>query len=366
MPNSIGLYIHIPFCKNKCPYCDFYSVKISEKMLDEYVAKLLDKIKYWSEKCDKSLKTIYFGGGTPSVLGAERLCGILNAVKKDFNIKKDAEITIEVNPDSGKTIDFDLLRENGFNRISVGMQSAVDKELKELGRIHTAEEAKLTVERAKKAGINNISLDLMMGIPFQTKESLKESIEFCKDCSVTHISSYILKIEENTLFAKIKDALSLADEDEQADLYLYAVELLENLGYKQYEISNFAIDGFESRHNTNYWKCEEYIGIGPSAHSFFEGKRFYYGRSFEDFYDNKIIYDCDGGDEDEYIMLSLRLKSGLNFDEFKNRFQKNISSALIIKAEKYIKLGFMTKTQNGVAFTPKGYLVSNSIIAELI
>ena len=259
-----------------------------------------------------------------------------------------------------------MLRDNGFNRISVGMQTAVDIELKELGRIHTADEAKLTVEKARKAGINNISLDLMMGIPFQTKESLKESIEFCKNCGVTHISSYILKIEENTRFAKIKDTLSLADEDEQADLYLYAVESLENLGYKQYEISNFAVEGFESRHNTSYWKCEEYIGIGPSAHSFFEGKRFYYGRSFEDFYDNKIIYDCDGGDEGEYIMLSLRLKSGLNFEDFKDRFKTDIPYDIIRKAERYVKLGFMIKTQKSLAFTPKGYLVSNSIIAELL
>lgn len=366
MQNSIGLYIHIPFCKNKCPYCDFYSIRITEKMLDEYVTEVIDKIKYWSEKCAKTLKTIYFGGGTPSVLGAQRLCEILVAIKNNFKIEESAEITVEVNPDSGKTIDFDLLKENGFNRISVGMQSAVDRELKELGRIHTADEAKLTVERARKAGINNISLDLMMGIPFQTKESLKESIEFCKECKVTHISSYILKIEENTRFAEIKDTLSLADEDEQADLYLYAVELLENSGYKQYEISNFANEGFESRHNTAYWKCEEYIGIGPSAHSFFEGKRFYYGRSFQDFYDNKIIYDCDGGDEDEYIMLSLRLKSGLNFDEFKDRFQKEVSPYILKKAEKYIKLGFMSKTQDSLAFTPKGYLVSNFIIAELL
>ncbi|MEE1062001.1 MAG: radical SAM family heme chaperone HemW [Ruminococcus sp.] len=366
MQSSIGLYIHIPFCKNKCPYCDFYSVKITETLLDEYVAELTDKIKYWSEKCDKALKTVYFGGGTPSVLGAERLCEILNEIKKNFEVEESAEITVEVNPDSGKTIDFSLLKENGFNRISVGMQTAVDRELKELGRIHSADEARLTVERAKKAGIGNISLDLMMGIPFQTKDSLKESIEFCKNCGVTHISSYILKIEENTRFAKIKDTLSLADEDEQADLYLYAVELLESSGFMQYEISNFAIKGFESRHNTSYWKCEEYIGIGPSAHSFFEGKRFYYGRSFDDFYENKIIYDCDGGDEAEYIMLSLRLKSGLNFDEFKYRFQKDIPSYILKKAEKYIKLGFMTKTDNSICFTPEGYLVSNSIIAELL
>lgn len=366
MFNLIGLYIHIPFCKSKCPYCDFYSSRGTENEYTRYTAIIEKKIEMWSKKINKHVATIYFGGGTPSILGAEKLCRILDAVKKNFYVADDAEITVEVNPDSGKKIDFEKMRKCGFNRISVGMQSAVGSELKSLGRIHTAEEARLTVNQARSMGFNNISLDLMMGIPNQTIQSLKKSIEFCKSCEVNHISSYILKIEENTHFHRMKDKLLLPDDDYQAELYLKGVELLESLGYKQYEISNFAKPGFESRHNINYWKCGEYIGIGPSAHSFYEGKRFFYSRSMKDFENDVIIFDCEGGSEEEFIMLSLRLKNGLIFNEFNERFGHPIPHAFIKKAEFFKKAGFMEIDDNKIFFTPKGYLVSNTIISELI
>lgn len=366
MKDLIGLYIHIPFCKSKCPYCDFYSEKGTEADFDSYTLLLIDKIRYWSKKSDKKVETIYFGGGTPSILGAVRLSKILCAIKNAFNVISDAEITVEINPDTGKTIDFSLLKESGFNRISIGMQTAISKELNILGRIHTSEEAKITVDRAKKAGLKNISLDLMMGIPLQSENSLKESIDFCKSCGVTHISSYILKIEEGTKFHSIKNQLTLPDEDKQAELYLFAVDYLDNIGYKQYEISNFALDGFESKHNIKYWKCEEYIGIGPSSHSFFNNKRFYYNRDMQDFENDHIQYDCDGGNADEYIMLSLRLKSGLNFDEFRARFGYNIKDVILKKTSIYRKMGYMEADDKKIYFTPKGFLVSNAIISELI
>lgn len=366
MPNSIGLYIHIPFCKSKCPYCDFYSSRASEADYDKYTAVLIDKIKSWSLKAKRDVATVYFGGGTPSVLGADRLCKILNAVKNSFNVLNNAEITVEVNPDTGKTIDFVSLYNARFNRLSIGMQSAVAEELKALGRIHTSEDAKVTVERAKKAGFNNVSLDLMMGVPHQTKESLEKSIRFCVDCGVTHISSYILKIEKGTKYDKIKDKLVLPDDDKQAELYLYAVDLLSQYGFNQYEISNFAKNGFESKHNINYWKCGEYIGIGPSAHSFFEEKRFFYERSMEDFINDKTVFDCYGGNEEEFIMLSLRLKSGLNFNEYKNKYGKEISQNIIKKANMYAKSGFMIIDNEKMYFTPKGFLVSNTIISDMI
>ncbi len=366
MKDLIGLYIHIPFCKSKCPYCDFYSEKGTEADFDSYTLLLIDKIRYWSKKSDKKVETIYFGGGTPSILGAVRLSKILCAIKNTFNVISDAEITVEINPDTGKTIDFSLLKESGFNRISIGMQTAISKELNILGRIHTSEEAKITVDRAKKAGLKNISLDLMMGIPLQSENSLKESIDFCKSCGVTHISSYILKIEEGTKFHSIKNQLTLPDEDKQAELYLFAVDYLDNIGYKQYEISNFALDGFESKHNIKYWKCEEYIGIGPSSHSFFNNKRFYYNRDMQDFENDHIQYDCDGGNADEYIMLSLRLKSGLNFDEFRARFGYNIKEVILKKTSIYRKMGYMEADDKKIYFTPKGFLVSNAIISELI
>lgn len=366
MSNSIGLYIHIPFCKHKCPYCDFFSGNADENAFDNYVIELKDKIKYWSEKAKRDVATVYFGGGTPSVLGADRLCDILDFIKSNFNIQNNAEITVEVNPDSAKTIDFKKMYACGFNRISMGMQTAVEDELRLLGRIHSIDDAKTSVERAKSAGFNNISLDLMMGIPNQTIESLEKSISFCADCKVTHISSYILKIEENTPFYKVQNKLKLADDDMQAEMYLKAVEMLDSLGYKQYEISNFAKQGYESRHNTNYWRCGEYIGIGPSAHSFFEGKRFFYSRSMDDFNNNKLSFEGTGGDEEEFIMLSLRLKSGLNFSEFEEKFGYTLPSYIIKKAKEYEKYGYTNVTDKSISFTPKGFLVSNSIISELI
>ena len=366
MSNSIGLYIHIPFCKHKCPYCDFFSGNADENAFDNYVIELKDKIKYWSEKSKRDVATVYFGGGTPSVLGADRLCDILDFIKSNFNIQNNAEITVEVNPDSAKTIDFEKMYACGFNRISMGMQTAVEDELRLLGRIHSIDDAKTSVERAKSAGFNNISLDLMMGIPNQTIESLEKSISFCADCKVTHISSYILKIEENTPFYKVQNKLKLADDDMQAEMYLKAVEMLDSLGYKQYEISNFAKQGYESRHNTNYWRCGEYIGIGPSAHSFFEGKRFFYSRNMDDFNNNKLSFEGTGGDEEEFIMLSLRLKSGLNYSEFEKKFGYTLPSYIIKKAKEYEKYGYTNVTDKSISFTPKGFLVSNSIISELI
>ncbi len=366
MNNYIGLYIHIPFCKSKCPYCDFFSSVSNENDYDSYIFELSQKIKYWGTKTDKKVFSIYFGGGTPSLMGAERLCCLLKCIKENFEIIDDAEVTAEVNPDSGKSIDFEVMRQSGFNRISIGLQSAVQDELKLLGRIHKTEDARQTVLRAKKAGFDNISLDLMMGIPRQSIESLRESIEFCAECRVQHISSYILKIEKNTPFYKRQAGLEVADEDMQAEMYLYAVDILDKLGYKQYEISNFALPGYESRHNLNYWNCGEYIGIGPSAHSFFNGKRFYYERNMEDFIAGKTVFDCYGGDEEEFIMLNLRLKNGIIFDEYKRRFGKNLSSKTMNKVKQYEKLGYIIFDKNHFYLTPKGFLVSNAIISELI
>ena len=366
MSNSIGLYIHIPFCKSKCPYCDFYSMPANEQVYDEYTATLCDKIIYWSKSVKENISTIYFGGGTPSILGETRLNKILDTIKTYFYLEKDAEITVEINPESGKSFNFKTLKDNGFNRISVGLQSANENELQLLGRIHTANEAKITVERARNAGIDNISLDLMMGIPLQTLDSLKKSIDFCNECQVTHISSYILKIEKGTKFDTIKDKLNLLDDDYQAELYLNAVDYLDSLGYEQYEISNFAKKSYQSRHNTNYWKCKEYIGIGPSAHSFYQGKRFYYDRDLSKFKTAEPIFDCYGGDKEEFIMLSLRLKSGLNFKEYENRYFEPLPSRTIEKIKKYSKMGYMEIDDNKACFTPKGYLVSNLILSELI
>ena len=366
MTKPIGLYLHIPFCKSKCAYCDFFSAAGSEREFDEYSDELKQRIEAWGQKVKEPVSSVYIGGGTPSILGSKRLAEILNEVKNYFSVQDNAEITVEVNPESGKALDFDLLKAAGFNRLSVGLQSSNEIELNALGRIHRAEDAKLTVQKAQAAGFENISLDLMLGIPYQTEESLKQSLDFCAACGVKHISSYILKIEDGTPFSKMQSSLPFPDDDEQAERYLFAVSYLKEKGFEQYEISNFAISGFESRHNTLYWKCGEYIGIGPAAHSFYHGERFYYPRSKQAFYQNKIVSDGKGGSEEEYIMLALRLKEGLVFSEYAERFQKPLSPAFYKKLHNYAKTGLMEVNESRACFTPEGFLVSNAILSNII
>ena len=273
---------------------------------------------------------------------------------------------MEMNPTSKELIDFTVLKECGLNRLSIGMQSAVESEMKLLGRTHSQEDVINTVNQAKKSGIDNISLDLIIGVPTQTKESLKYSMDFCKSLGVKHISAYILKIEEGTKFYTIKDSLNMPSDDEQAEMYMYVSEYLESIGYSQYEISNYSLEGFESKHNTKYWRCEEYIGIGPSAHSFYNGERFYYNRSFEEFYNDKTNFDCIGGTEEEFIMLNLRLKRGLIFKEYEEKYNKKFPEEIIKKAKILEKAGLLTVDKEKVSLNRKGYLVSNAIICELI
>ena len=366
MANNIGVYLHIPFCKRKCAYCDFFSGHGDAAAFDRYEAQLLHSIDEWGAKAGETVTSVYVGGGTPSVLGDDRLCRLLHAVKQAFRVAADAEVTLEVNPESGKALDFCKLRAAGFNRVSVGLQSAIAREIAVLERLHTPQEAKETVQRARAAGVENISLDLMLGIPYQTKESLRRSVDFCVACGVRHLSCYLLKIEEGTRFFAMRDALPLPDEDAQAELYLEAVSYLEQHGLYQYEISNFAVPGFESRHNTHYWQCGEYIGIGPSAHSFYHGKRFYYPRDMRQFEAGTVMDDGTGGDAEEYILLALRLKAGLRFGDYEQRFGKRLSSAILQKISRYAKMGLMECDDRHAHFTPQGFLVSNTILADIL
>ncbi|MCH5304148.1 MAG: radical SAM family heme chaperone HemW [Ruminococcus sp.] len=366
MSNSIGIYIHIPFCRSKCPYCDFFSMRGNSDDYNKYVNVLKAKIKNWGKKIDKHVDTIYFGGGTPSVIGADLICEILESIKNNFYVCEDAEITMEANPASGKFFDFEKAKKHGINRVSLGIQSANSEELKMLGRLHSLEDVKSTIELIKNSGIKNISLDVMLGISMQTKESLKETLDFCIKSDIKHISSYILKIEENTLYYKKKDRYHFPDDDLTSELYLYAVEYLNKNGFNQYEISNFSRQGFESKHNLKYWNLKDYLGIGPAAHSFINGKRFYYERNFEDFANDVIKDEGIGGSEEEYIMLKLRLKSGLDVKEFEEVFGHELSENFFKKVNLYKKTGFIDVSDNIISFTPKGFLVSNAILADLI
>ena len=365
---SAGLYIHIPICRSKCPYCDFYSLRYDKDLIARYISALNQRIKSDSNKCQTQFDTVYFGGGTPSALGSDTLCDLLKSIKDNLNISKDAEITVECNPYDACRDDFDftLMKAAGFNRISMGMQSANDSERRILGRLSGALDVEKAVRRAQEAGITNISLDLMLAVPNQTIDSIRQSIKFCADLNIPHVSAYLLKIEEGTNFHKRRDSLNLPDEDATCDMYIAACKELESYGYHQYEISNFAKSGFESRHNTKYWNCEEYLGLGPSAHSFWNGKRFFYERNIERFISGEPpVFDGHGGSFDEYIMLRLRLTDGVIFKDVKDKFGFDIPENMIEKANFLKKCGLMTVDDEHMALTTNGFLVSNSVIAEL-
>ena len=357
LTKPLGLYIHIPFCKQKCNYCDFYSVAVDSKTKRDYVTALQREIKQWGDKLGRPIDTVYFGGGTPSLL-AEFLPEIMEKVKSSFKVLEGAEITMEMNPGDNAEYVLNFALKSGVNRLSIGAQSGDNEELKILGRRHTAEETAQTVRIARALGFNNISLDIMLGLPSSTPESLKKSLDFVTNLNPEHISAYILKIEENTLFHNIYDTLNLPDEDKTADQYLQMCEYLENKGYEHYEISNFCKKGLMSRHNLKYWELEEYLGVGPAAHSFVEGKRFFYRRNLADFINGSSpVSDGMGGTEEEKIMLSLRLNKGLEI-EFNPRLR--------LKCDLLEKNGLLKLYGNRIVLTDKGMLLSNSIITEIL
>ena len=365
--NNIGIYIHVPFCAKKCPYCSFYSVKAESKLMDCYTKKVCEKLEHFGKILNKKADTLYFGGGTPSILGTDRILEILNISKKYFKLN-NAEITIEVNPTSKNFLDFEKLYLNGVNRLSIGLQSANNNELYLLGRAHTKKIAKNTVKAAQQAGFKNISLDLMLAIQEQTKESLFESIKFCGNLNVQHISAYILSVEEGTEYNNNLSKLKLKTEDEQSELYLFACNTLKSFGFNQYEISNFCKDGYESKHNLKYWNAEEYLGIGPAAHSFINKKRFYFKNSLQEFLkDLSFIVDGNGGSEEEYALLRLRLNAGLTDEDYFKRFKKRIPSNYFYNAKKYESYGLVkVSDKNSIKLLPEGFLVSNELISNII
>ena len=356
----LGLYIHIPFCAKKCAYCDFYSAFPEGTVTARYLSVLKEEIIKWGGLTDRPIDTIYIGGGTPSLLG-ERIGEIVKTVYVNFSVCEDVEITVEANPCSITPEFLKSARESGVNRLSIGVQSGNDNELKVLGRTHTAEMAKSAVELAKREGFNNISLDLMICLPDSGIKSLKENMDFIVGLNPEHVSAYMLKIEEKTLFAK-RD-LNLPNEEEEAEQYLYMCDYLKEKGYEHYEISNFCKNGKESRHNLKYWQCEEYIGIGPSAHSFLDGKRFFYPADLRKFIScPETVVEGEGGDREEKLMLALRLKKGINLLEF---FEK-IPEKLLKKINNFESKGLISYNHPHLHLTDKGMLLSNILITELI
>ena len=346
--DNIGLYIHIPFCASKCPYCDFYSFRADEEKKQSYVDALLREIGAQKQQFACKANSLYIGGGTPSVLSEIQLSQIIEKAKQEF-LTNDAEITVECNPHGLKKEFFKALSAVGVNRISLGLQSANDGERKKLGRRADREEIANVIADIKAAGIENISLDVMLGIPDSTQESLKDTLDFCISQNVTHISCYILKLEEGTYFYENSDKLNLPDEDSVCDMYLFMCDYLEKYGFLQYEISNFAKSGYESRHNLKYWNCEEYLGIGAAAHSFIDGKRFCYNRNADKFINGaKPVFDGEGGDFSEYAMLRLRLCEGVKEKDVKARYGTAIPEEMRKKAQKFAAEGYLVSDSDGI------------------
>ena len=372
----LGIYIHIPFCKSKCAYCDFYSKTCVKADVTEYVKALITHLEEANLKnSDYRVDTVYFGGGTPTIIGAKALIKILNTVYKNFKLSKDCEVTFEANPNTVNYRILKKLRKAGFNRVSMGVQSSNPFELKDLGRTHTFDQAVAAVEFARKAKIKNISLDLMYGIPGQTVDTWRRSLEDVIALEPEHISCYSLKLEEGTPLCENADQYDIPDDDAAADMYLMAVDMLKAAGYEQYEISNFAKPGFESRHNSKYWDLSDYWGFGPSAHSLMGKMRYSYVRDTAQYVHGVLNHDvimekqesCNSTSEraGEYLMLALRTVKGINAQTMERQYLTyfdEIERCLL----KYHKQGFVEFNGQVWRLTPKGFLVSNTIISDVL
>ena len=373
----LGIYVHVPFCRSKCQYCDFYSLTAkNDKLIDGYLDATCTHIKEAGMLAPGyRVDTIYFGGGTPSFFGADGMATILTAIRRSFDVDNNAEITFEANPDSVSDSLLRRLRAEGFNRVSLGVQCDDDEILKKLGRPHTYAQAVTAYQRIRKAGYRNVSIDLMYGLPGQTLRAWQETLENVLQLMPEHVSCYGLKVEEGTPLYDYKDFSKLPDDDTQADMYLAAVELLKSRGFRQYEISNFARKGLYSRHNMKYWTGGEYLGFGPSASSDFAGKRFTLARNLEGY----ISGIKTGGEvmEDvqeiplreragEYLMLRLRTANGINAEEYEKLFLLPFAPLEEV-LEKHHAYYYTQRSDDGRwNLTPKGYLVSNTIISDLL
>lgn len=372
----LGMYLHIPFCKRKCDYCDFYSLASNEDRMGAYLKALLLNLEEMAPRTEGfTIDTVYMGGGTPSVLSEDALKRIFKAIHKQYRLAKDCEITVEVNPDSVTPSLLKTLRKAGVNRLSMGVQSCHDDELAEINRIHTFAQAKEAVQMIRAAGFDNLNLDLIFALPGQTMERWQQSVEAVLALEPEHMSLYALTLEEGTPLWQRRNTLSLANSDQQADMYLWAVERLAQMGYEQYEVSNFAQEGRRSRHNMKYWLSQEYVGLGPSAHSDFGGRRYSYVRSLEGYIDGMlsggVIVDSSEmiPQEErgyEYLMLRLRTIEGIHGEEYNWAFRMNFAP-LEKKLELYRQQGWAVKEENGRwHFTPTGFLLSNQLIGELL
>lgn len=376
---KLGIYVHIPFCKSKCGYCDFCSHTPAKGETERYLNALMLHIQDFSGTASAyTVDTVYIGGGTPTILEKKQIKALLECIRASFKLEKGVEFTVEANPG---TVDKGYLRSLfslGVNRISFGLQSASDKELRALGRIHTRDEFSASFKAARAAGFRNINVDLMYGIPHQTLDSFAETLSFVQSLNPEHISVYGLKIEEGTRFYAERETLPLPDEEEEYKMYRKAHYALEATGYHHYEISNFAREGFASRHNLRYWQNDSYLGFGVAAHSYFKNQRYAYCTDMEAYMQEMehpnnmaaILSECSDIDvftkETEYVMLRMRLFEGLLLHEYRNTFGKDFVKKYGERLKRYVAGGFVTLDDTHCAFTVKGMYVSNYILSDIL
>lgn len=380
---ELGLYIHIPFCKQKCYYCDFVSYAKNEKFFERYIEALLEEMNNFFDNNDIEIKTIYIGGGTPSIIDAKYIEKIMNFFKEKDLLKKTKEITIEVNPGTVDEEKIKCYKKAGINRLSIGLQSTDDNMLKKIGRIHCYKDFLNTYKFAKEAGFDNINVDIMIGLPKQKISDVKNTLEKIINLEPEppkHISVYSLIVEENTPIEKmINDGtLELPDEENERNMYWYVKNFLELNGYNHYEISNFAKDGYESIHNSDCWKQKEYIGFGVAAHSFINDVRFgntsnldEYLRNCEnkDFENNRIIDEVEKdlfSKEQEFMLVGLRMIDGVSIQEFKNKFGENPIFVFKSELSKLVEDGLLMVDFDRIKLTNRGLDLANLVWEEFV
>ena len=379
---QLGIYIHIPFCKNKCQYCDFVSFQGIEDKQEKYINCLIKEIeaKNWEEINKKyEVTTIYIGGGTPSFIDSKHIQNLLKTLKEKINLKEEIEITLEVNPGTANKEKLLRYKEAGINRLSIGLQSTNNKLLKEIGRIHTFEQFLETYNLAKEIGFENINVDLMLALPNQTINDLKESLEKIIELNPNHISVYSLILEEGTLFFELEQAgkLNLPDEELERQMYWYVKNKLEIAGYNHYEISNFSKIGKESKHNLNCWNQEEYLGFGLAAHSYFDNKRFsntdnldlYIKNLSENNQEKNVELHETQTIEDkkkEYMLLGLRKIEGVSISKFKEKFIDNPIYLFKNQLSKLVEEELLEIDGDHIKLTNKGLDLANLVWEEFV
>ena len=371
--DALGLYLHIPFCLKKCSYCDFCShAGATREEMREYTDALIGEANSYKRDERIAVDTVFFGGGTPTILPQDDFLRIMSALRECFDISDTAEITVEANPKTLTSEKLRVYRECGVNRISIGLQSIHGREQRALGRVHNYEDFLESFRLARDGGIDNINVDIMYAIPEQTEKSLSETLDRVIALSPEHISAYSLIIEEGTPFYERRDALPLPDEDAECEMYTLITRRLRDAGYTHYEISNYAKAERECRHNLIYWTMHDYIGLGLNAHSYFEGARYFNTDCMEKYLSPRrdafrTVHPVDFDEREyEYCMLALRLGEGIDLSEYREAFRKDFREGREATISRLEGIGLVKDDGGRIFLTEKGFYVSNSIITELI